>query len=92
MMSRLNPIFAKIISLITAAQPRSQVHSLPLAAARGGEAWRRNVRWPVHIMGWLWLVGSIKLQVSFAKELYRRDDILQKRPIILLILLTVAAP
>ena len=33
-------------------------------------------------MGWLWLVGSIKLQVSFAKELYERDDILQKRPIL----------
>jgi len=32
----------------------------------------------------LWLVGSLKLQVSFAKESYKRDDILQKRPIILL--------
>jgi len=29
------------------------------------------------------LVGSIKLQVSFAKETYKRDYILQKRPIIL---------
>ena len=43
-------------------------------------------------MGWLWLVGSIKLQFSFAKEPYKRDDILQKRPIILSILLTVATP
>jgi len=43
-------------------------------------------------MGWLWLVGSIQLQVSFAKETYDRDDSLQKRPIILSILLTVAAP
>jgi len=43
-------------------------------------------------MGWLWLVGSIKLPVSFAKETYKRDAILQKRPIILLILLTVATP
>ena len=34
-------------------------------------------------MGWLWLVGSIKSYVSFAKETYKRDDILQKRPIIL---------
>jgi len=34
-------------------------------------------------MGWLRLVGSLKLQVSFAKEAYKRDDILQKRPIIL---------
>jgi len=32
-------------------------------------------------MGWLRLVGSFKLQVSFAKEPYKRDDILQKRPI-----------
>ena len=34
-------------------------------------------------MGWLRLVGSLKRQVSFAKEPYKRDDILQKRPIIL---------
>ena len=26
-------------------------------------------------MGWLRLVGSLKLQVSFAKEPYKRDDI-----------------
>jgi len=32
-------------------------------------------------MQWLRLVGSFKLQVSFAKERYKRDDILQKRPI-----------
>jgi len=35
-----------------------------------------------HIMGWLRLVGSSKLLVSFAKEPYKRDYILQKRPII----------
>ena len=29
-----------------------------------------------------WLVGSIKLQVSFAKELYRKDNILQQRPLL----------
>jgi len=28
------------------------------------------------IGGWLWLVGSIKLYVSFAKEPYERDHIL----------------
>jgi len=33
-------------------------------------------------MGWLRLVGSFKSQVSFAKEPYKRDYILQKRPII----------
>ena len=42
------------------------------------------------LMGWLRSVGSIKLQVSFAKEPYKRDDILQKRPIIVSMLLTVA--
>jgi len=34
------------------------------------------------LMGWLMLVGPIKLWVSFAKEPYKRDDILQNRPII----------
>ena len=34
------------------------------------------------IWGWLWLVGSIKLQVPFAKEPYQRGDILQKKPVI----------
>ena len=29
-------------------------------------------------MGWLRLGGSLKFQVSFAKEPYKRDDILQK--------------
>jgi len=43
-------------------------------------------------IGWLRLVGSLKLLVSFAKEPYKRDDILQKRPIILRSLLIVATP
>ena len=43
-------------------------------------------------MGWLRIVGSIKVQVSFAKEPHKRDAILQKRPTILSILLTVATP
>ena len=43
-------------------------------------------------MRWLWLVGSIKLYVSFAKEPYKRDDILQKRPVSLSILLIKATP
>jgi len=34
-------------------------------------------------MRWLRLVGSLKLWVSLANEPYERDDILQKRPIIL---------
>jgi len=43
-------------------------------------------------MAWLRLAGSLKLQVSFAKEPYKRDNILQKRPIILRSLLIVATP
>jgi len=43
-------------------------------------------------MGWLRLVGSLRLQVSFAKEPYKTDDILQKRPIILRSLPTVTTP
>ena len=43
-------------------------------------------------MGWLRLLVSLKLQVSFAKESHKRDDILQKRLIILRSLLIVATP
>ena len=35
----------------------------------------------IHI-GWLRLVGSMKLKVSSANEPYKRDYILQKRPVI----------
>ena len=38
------------------------------------------------------IVGSFKLQVSLAKETYKRDHILQKRPIILRSLQIVATP
>ena len=43
-------------------------------------------------MGWLWLVGSIKLYVSFAEYSLFYRTLLQKRPIILSILLTEATP
>jgi len=43
-------------------------------------------------MGWLRLVGRLKLHVSFAKEPYERDNILQKRPIIVRSLLIGAIP
>jgi len=33
-------------------------------------------------MGWLRFVGSLKLQISFAMQPYKIDDILQNRPII----------
>jgi len=46
----------------------------------------------IRYMGWLRLVGSLKSWVSFAKEPYKRDDILQKIPIIFRSLLTVATP
>jgi len=39
---------------------------------------------------WLRLVGSLNSSVSFAKESYERDDILQKRPMILRSLRIVA--
>jgi len=42
------------------------------------------------VMGWLRLVGALKLYVSFAKEPYKRDYILQKRPVISMSLLIVA--
>ena len=43
-------------------------------------------------MGWLRLVGSLKLQVSFAEYRLFHRDLLQKRPKILRSLLTVATP
>jgi len=43
-------------------------------------------------MGWLRVVGSLKLYGSFAKEPYKRDYILQKRPTILRSLLLEATP
>jgi len=43
-------------------------------------------------VGWLQSVGSMILQVSFAKESYKREYILQKGPIVLSILLTEATP
>jgi len=43
-------------------------------------------------MGWLHVIGPLKLQVSFAKEPYERDDILQKRRTILRSFLIAATP
>jgi len=43
-------------------------------------------------IGWLRSVGSIKLQVSFAEYRLFYRSLLQKKPIILSILLTVATP
>jgi len=52
---------------------------LPTCSIKGAES----------TMGWLRLVGFLKLQVSFAKESYKRDDILQMRPMSLRSLLIV---
>jgi len=41
------------------------------------------------IMGWLRLVGSFKLQVSFAKEPYKRDYILQNKCALILQLYSI---
>jgi len=43
-------------------------------------------------MGWLRLVGSLELHVSFAKEPYKRDCTLQKRRIISRSLLIITTP
>jgi len=43
-------------------------------------------------MGWLQSGGFLKLQISFAKEPYKRDDILQKRPVNLRRLFIVTTP
>ena len=64
--------------------------SIPKRHLMSEEAlWYRPVKSPnvkrkeaLLYLGWLWSVGSIKLKVSFAKEPYKRDDILQKRPIV----------
>ena len=52
--------------------------------------------WPIHTwdmtMGWLRSVGSLKLQVSLAKEPYKREYILRKRLGLLRSLLIVATP
>jgi len=70
----------------------SRVYQLDHALACGYCDGR--VAWLVWILGmeWLRLVGPLKLWVSFAKEPYKTDDILQKRPIILRSLLIVATP
>ena len=52
----------------------------------------RSHRIVSYSMRWLRLVGALKFQVSFAKETYKKDAILQKRPVILKSLIIVAAP
>jgi len=56
------------------------------------EKYQNTSETSLHAMGWLRLVGSLKFQVSFAKEPYKRAYILQKSAIILRSLLTIATP
>ena len=65
--------------------------SLLIESCVGCEKMHMRMHQNTH-MGWLRLVGCLKLYVSFAKEPYKRHDILQKRPTILRSLLTVATP
>jgi len=51
-----------------------------------------NGRLVLWSMGWLRLVGSLKLKVYFAKEPNKRDDFLPKRPVIWRSLLLVSTP
>jgi len=46
----------------------------------------------MYAMGWLRLVGFFKSEVTFAKEPYKKDYVLQKRPMNLRSLLIVATP
>ena len=46
----------------------------------------------IYVMGWLHVVGSLKLYVSFAEYCLFYRSLLQKRPIILRSLLIVATP
>jgi len=57
--------------------------SPPWALGVQGALWCVFIpRWIAAGMVWLWLVGSIELHIFFAKEPYTRDNILQKRPIV----------
>jgi len=74
-------------------EPTNRSH--PIAFEAHLQTRTYDLRYPVDVcvpMGWLRFVGSLKLQVSFAKEPYKRDYLLQKRPIILKSLLIVAIP
>jgi len=64
------------------ARARTYVHTRTSAC---------SVRARTH-MRWLRLEGPLELKVSFAKEPYKRDSILQKKTVILRSLLIVATP
>jgi len=75
----------------TWVKSRNVLWTVPVPRSRHKSFTRTHLRHKTH-MGWLWLVGSWNQQVSFAKEPYKRDYVLQKRPIISRSLLIVATP
>ena len=82
-------IYITTCAAVSAARSRSSVTAVTLRIAV------RRVSCGIHIflhMGWLRSVGSIKLYVSFAEYRLFYRSLLQKRPIILSILLIVATP
>jgi len=54
--------------------------------------WNHQVRSSSTIMGWLWLVGSLKIYASFAEYSLFYRALLQQRPVSLRSLLIVATP
>ena len=70
----------------------SRALSRPLSFSLSLSLSRVRARTRAFPMGRLRLVGSLKSWVSFAKEPYKRDYILQKRPIIVRGLLISATP
>ena len=83
-----NPCAVVVVMICVSQQVVPLVITNPCATHM--EDWN-NTSLPIHMKLWGGrLVGSLKLYVSFAKEPYKRDDILQKRPVILRSLLIIA--
>ena len=83
----------RIRSAAPMSAPMLQLHTSPLTHVTASCTHVSYTYTDVTLgMGWLRLVGSLKLYVCFAKEPYKREDILQKKNIILRSLLIVATP
>ena len=83
--ARKSPIFAQKIPRLCMRKRAVHVHkrSLPVEPYVWTSTEASFARMLDFLyVGWLRLVGSIKLEVSFAKKPYKRDVILQKRPVI----------
>jgi len=64
----------------------------PQSAVPERRGWKSGSHSRDGIMGWLWLVGSLKSWVSFAEYRLFYRALLQKRPVILRSLLIVVTP